>query len=104
MLCAGAVDAMLKVHGYTQGTLYIRIDKAKEDGLITAGMAEWAHDVRMDANDQRHADEKAPLPDESAAERSLDFAMALAELLFVLPERVKRGMGGSEKGEVAAGG
>ena len=93
MLCASAVDAMLKAHEYTDGDLYNRIDKAKEDGLITEGVAGWAHAVRLDANVQRHADEGASLPDEEDAKRSLDFAMALGEILFVLPERVKRGMG-----------
>jgi hypothetical protein len=62
MLSTSAIDAMLKVEGYTEGTLYARIDKAAEDHVITDDMVKWAHQVRLDANDQRHADEGAGLP------------------------------------------
>jgi hypothetical protein len=54
-------------------------------------MAEWAHEIRLDANDQRHSDEGAALPDQSDAQRVIDFTLALAEFLFVLPARVARG-------------
>lgn len=92
MLCASAVDAILKDHDLKDGTLYARIDLAKDQGLITDGMAKWAHQVRLDANDQRHADEAAPLPTQKDAERSLSFASALAEILYVIPARVTRGI------------
>ncbi len=91
MLSASAVDAMLKSKGLTKGSLYARIDKAAEDHLITKDMAEWAHDVRLDANEERHADENAPLPDMDAAKRAVDFAVALGQFMYVLPARVKRG-------------
>ncbi|MBI5035021.1 MAG: DUF4145 domain-containing protein [Chloroflexi bacterium] len=74
MLSASAVDAMLKAKGYKEGTLYSRINKAAEDHIITTGMAEWAHAVRLDANDQRHADEDSPLPDPDNAKRSVCIA------------------------------
>ena len=91
MLSASAVDSMLKNKEYKKGSLYERIDKAAEDNLITNEMAECAHDIRLDANDQRHADENAMNAKVEDAERSVDFALALAEFLFVLPARVKRG-------------
>ncbi len=91
MLAASAVDAMLKAKGYKEGSLYTRIDKAASDHLITADMASWAHEVRLDANEQRHADENALLPSAPDAKRVCDFARALAEFLFVLPARVNRG-------------
>jgi hypothetical protein len=92
MLCASAVDSMLKAKSYAKGSLYERINKAAEDHLITREMAQWAHDVRLDANELRHADEKAPLPSSEDAQRCLDFALALGEFLFVLPSRVRRGL------------
>ena len=92
MLAASAVDAMLKEKKYKGGSLYSRIEQAEKDGLITSDMAAWAHEVRLDANDQRHADEEATEPDQNDARRSLDFAMALAQFLFVLPARVTRGL------------
>ena len=92
MLCASAVDAMLKDKGFKDGTLNHRINKAASDHLITQDIAKWAHQVRLDANDQRHADEAAPLPTQQDAGRSLGFALALADVLYVIPARVTRGI------------
>lgn len=92
MLAASAVDSMLKLKGYADGNLYLRIEKAVTEHLITQDMATWAHDVRLDANDQRHADKVATLPTEEDAKRVIDFASALAEIMFVLPSRVQRGL------------
>ena len=91
MLAASAVDAMLKEKGLKSGSLYHRIDKAAEEHIITSDMAAWAHDVRLDANEQRHSDETAALPTQPDAARCIEFTNALAEFLFVLPSRVARG-------------
>lgn len=91
MLSAGAVDAMLKAKGFKEGSLYSRIDKAAEDHLITKEMADWAHQIRLGANAQRHADEDKPLPTAENAAQIIEFAQALAQFLFVLPARVRRG-------------
>ena len=95
MLAASSVDAMLKLKNYVQGSLYTRIEKAVADGLMTKEMAAWAHAVRLDANDQRHADETADLPSEEDARRCIEFAEALGEFLFVLPSRIQRGISGN---------
>lgn len=92
MLSASAIDAMLKEKEYTNGTLNDRINKAAEDHLITDSMAQWAHEVRLDANVQRHADKDAGLPTYEDAKFTFDFAIAFAEYLFVLPSRVERGI------------
>ena len=92
MLAASSVDAMLKEKGYKEGSLYTRIEKAVKDNLITREMASWAHDVRLDANDQRHADEMANLPDTNDAKRVIDFVTAFGEYMFVLPAKIKRGL------------
>ncbi len=92
MLAASAVDAMLKAKGFKDGSLYSRIDKSVAAHLLTAEMGKWAHQVRLEANDQRHADEAASLPTAEDARRSVDFARALASFLFVLPARVSRGI------------
>ena len=91
MLAASAVDAMLKHKDYKKGSLKDRIDGARDAHLIIAEMAAWGHNIRLDANDERHADEDAAMPVEADARRSLDFALALAEFLYVLPHRVERG-------------
>jgi hypothetical protein len=92
MLAASAVDAMLKARGLSDGSLYSRIDAAAANHQITSEMAQWAHDVRLDANDQRHADHEVGLPDLAQAEKCVDFALALAQFMFVLPARVQRGI------------
>ena len=96
MLSASAVDAMLKEKGYTKDSLYKRIDQAAADHLITDAMAKWAHEIRLDANEQRHADVSATLPTEKDAKLTFDFAVAFAEYLFVLPAKVSRGIEGSK--------
>ena len=97
LLSASAVDAMLKAKGLREGSLYDRIDLAVQQGLITADMAKWAHQVRLDANDQRHVDDAVPSPTTDDAQRSFDFAIALAEILHVLPARVTRGIKESQR-------
>lgn len=97
MLSASAIDAMLKIKGYKDGSLYKRIEKAVEDHLITAEMAKWAHQVRIGANDERHADENAELPTSKDAEKLIDFTTALAQFLFVLPARIEQGIKESEE-------
>ena len=92
MLAASSVDAMLKNKGYKEGKLYTRINQAAKDNLITKEMADWAHEVRLDANDERHSDEGKPLPNEKDAKHSVDFALALGAFLFTLPAKVKRGL------------
>ena len=91
VMSASAVDSMLKSRGYKDGKLYSRIEKAETDGVLAPEMAAWAHDIRLGANDERHADDGAPMPTPDDAKRCLDFAEALAEFLFVLPARVRRG-------------
>jgi hypothetical protein len=96
LLCASTIDAMLKEKGYTKGSLYERIDKAAQDHLITGEMSKWAHQVRLDANDQRHAEKEDPLPTDKDAKLTFDFAMSFAQYLFVLPAMVSRGISDSE--------
>src|SRR5262249_34257461 len=91
ILAASAVDAMLKAKNLTKGTLCARIKDAAETHLITADMAEWAREVRLDANDPRQADNDRPHHTTESAGRVVDFALALADFLFVLPGRVTRG-------------
>jgi len=97
MLSASSVDAMLKLKGYTDGTLYKRINAAIKDNIITREMGDWAHEIRLDANDQRHADSNAELPSKTDARKCIDFALALAQFLFVLPQQVQRGLADAGK-------
>ncbi|KQS48252.1 hypothetical protein ASG20_14200 [Sphingomonas sp. Leaf198] len=89
VMAGSAVDAMLKEHGYLEGSLYSRIDKAKTDALLTAGMADWAHSVRLGSNRPRHADMDSPHVSPADAKRSVDFAEALGNFLFVLTAQIE---------------
>lgn len=93
MLAASAVDAMLRAKGLKDGVLHDRIKKAVSTNLITAEMGEWAHEVRLEANAQRHADDDFVMPTSEDALHTLEFAKALAQFLFVLPAAVARGRG-----------
>jgi hypothetical protein len=84
---------MLKDKGFKDGSLYSRIESAVAAHLITSEMGVWAHEIRLDANDQRHSDEQAPLPSEADAAKAIEFANALAQFLYVLPAMVVRGRG-----------
>jgi hypothetical protein len=98
MLAASAIDAMLKDKGHSEGSLYARIGKAREAGLLTAEMEAWAHEIRLSANEPRHADDQFEGATPEDAEQILAFAKALGEYLYVLPARVKRWQ---EKAEAA---
>ena len=92
VMAGAAVDAMLKAKGYTEGSLYTRIDQAKNDALLTAGMADWAHSVRLGSNRPRHADMDSPHVSPADAKRSVDFAEALGNFLFVLTAQIEDAM------------
>ena len=79
---------MLKEKGLHEGSLYARIDQAVIAGVITQGMSDWAHRVRLDANVSRHADQGSPAPVDDDAQRAFDFAEALTEIMYVLPSRI----------------
>ena len=92
MVAGSAVDAMLKAKNYDKGSLYERIDKALADNLLTKGMADWAHAVRLGSNRPRHADETNPHVSFFEATQSVEFAEALGNFLFVLTARIDRGL------------
>jgi Domain of unknown function (DUF4145) len=89
-MSAAAIDAMLKHKGLTDGTLHKRIGEAVSKGLITQGMADWAHVVRLGANDTRHADVAAEPMTPDDAIRAFDYAEALMEVVYVLPSRMPK--------------
>lgn len=92
VMAGSAVDAMLKHHGLSEGSLYRRIDEALKQNLLTQGMADWAHSVRLGSNRPRHADETNPHVSADEAKQSVEFAEALGNFLFVLTARVARGI------------
>jgi Domain of unknown function (DUF4145) len=96
-MAGSAVDAMLKARDYNIGSLYDRIDKALTDNVLTKGMADWAHAVRLGSNRPRHADRDAPHVSAEEAKQSVEFAEALGNFLFVLTARIDRGLEAAKK-------
>ncbi|KAB2798966.1 DUF4145 domain-containing protein [Brucella anthropi] len=92
VMAGSAVDAMLKHHNFTEGSLYTRIDKALTENLLTKGMADWAHEVRLGSNRPRHADAERPHVTHNEARQSVEFAEALGNFLFVLTAKIDRGI------------
>ncbi len=99
VMAGSSVDAMLKAKGLTEGSLYSRIDQALSNGILTQGMADWAHEVRLGSNRPRHADGDNPHVTEEEARQSVDFAEALGNFLFVLTARIQRGIEAAKAAE-----
>jgi hypothetical protein len=90
---ARAVEFMLDAKGICVGTgkkLYAKIEEAAAQQIIIPDMKTWAHEIRLAANDERHPDLDDATTDE--AQQCVEFALALAQNLFVLPARIKRGL------------
>jgi hypothetical protein len=62
-----------------------RIDKMAAEGLITAELQDWAHELRLDGNDAVHEDEM----EKEAVDQMHDFCTFLLTYLYTLPEQVK---------------
>lgn len=92
VMAGSAVDAMLKEKGYEDGSLYSRIDHAVRDNLLTEGMGQWAHAVRLGSNRPRHADTENPHVTREEARLAVDFAEAIGNFLFVLTARIEKGL------------
>ena len=99
VMAGSAVDGMLKAKGYEKGSLYNRIDKAVGDNVLTQGMADWAHEVRLGSNRPRHADVNRPHMTADEARQSVEFAEALGNFLFVLTAKIDRGIKAAKAGE-----
>lgn len=104
MLAGSAIDAMLKITGLEDGSVYHRIEEAVKRHILTESMRDWAHAVRLESNKPRHADLSEPHATRDLAEQTIEFAEALAEYLFALPARIERGKIASAAAVSAAGG
>lgn len=64
-----------------------RIDLLKERGVITADLAQWAHEIRLGGNDAAHDDEPFSVQD---CEDLKNFIEAFLRYVFTLPSAVRR--------------
>lgn len=92
LVANSSVDEMLKDKGFKKGDLKSRIKEAAENGAITADMEKWSHLVRLSSNLERHPKDKTKPPDTDDRKDMIDFALAMAHYLYVMPAMVKKGM------------
>ncbi|MGF7168896.1 hypothetical protein FHS91_000551 [Sphingobium xanthum] len=66
-------------------SLFARINKLVEQGLLTPAMGDWSHEIRLDGNDAVHDEEPET---ESDAKKSQKFTEAFLNYTFTLPAMV----------------
>jgi hypothetical protein len=91
MLAASSVSAMLKEVGYSEGSLFSRLEQAADDKVISEDMVQWASWVGLDKEEDDDEGDEA-LPTTEDAHRLLEFAKIMGEWLFAFPERIKLGI------------
>ena len=99
--CGTAVEAMLKTKSLTNGNLSDRINEAVEKHIITKDMGDWAHHIRLERNANTHE----PLGESFTTDdsnRCIDFMVTLADILFVFPARVTRGINAVTQSETTS--
>lgn len=99
VMSGSAVDAMLKEKGLEKGSVYVRINEAVQAGILTEEMGKWAHQIRLESNNPRHADKDSQPATLTDAKRSVEFAKVLGEFLFILPSKVEKGIQNSTEEE-----
>jgi uncharacterized protein DUF4145 len=87
--CSRSLEFMLRDKGAEGAKLFHLIKDAAQKHILVGGMKEWADEVRWFANDERHPDEGDATAEE--AQLCIDFALAVAQNLFVLPARIVKG-------------
>ena len=92
MLAASAVDAMLKDQKFTGSSLLSRIKQATENGTIPSSLGTWSEKVRLESSEDP-GDPGFKMPSQKDARQVIDFTLVLAEYMFVLPQKVQKGLG-----------
>ncbi len=83
--CRSVLEVALRALGYEKGNLLSRIELARQDGILTESMKNWAHRIRMEGNEAVHELEASDVQ----AKEFVAFLRLFLEVAFVLPERIK---------------
>lgn len=65
--------------------LYARIKRLRESGVITQGITDWAHSIRLDGNSAVHEG----VADGVVVTEYIEFLRLFLDVVFALPERIK---------------
>lgn len=85
ILCRKVLDTATKRLKPDIGNFNARINALKEEGVITPAMADWAHIVRIDANESTHTEEETT---RESAQELLNFTETFLLYAFTLPAMV----------------
>lgn len=85
LLCGKVLDIATKGLDQTW-SLERRLKKLATDGKITADMADWAEEIRLDRNEAAHADEDF---DKDDASEIMGFTQAFLNYVYTLPALVE---------------
>lgn len=83
-----ALEQACKDKGQSSGKLYNKIEGLEQNGLITADLKDWAHEIRIIGNEAAHDD---PLPEEEAKKEAEDirvFSDLFMTYVYTLPQKL----------------
>lgn len=89
MLARAVIEATAKDKGITNGTLYKKIEKMHEHGLVSELVRDQAHEVRYLGNDMAHGDFVEPVSTEEADE-ILELMAEVLHAVFEMPAQLLR--------------
>ena len=89
LMARSVVEATAKDQGITKGSLYEKIDKLKENEVISKGAAETAHEIRFMGNDMAHGDFVDPV-EEAECDDLLNFMSVLLDEVYQTPAKLSR--------------
>jgi Domain of unknown function (DUF4145) len=87
MLARAVIEATAKDKGITKGTLFDKIEKMHEHGLVSELVKDQAHEVRYLGNDMAHGDFVEPVSAEEADE-ILELMAEVLHAVFEMPAQL----------------
>jgi hypothetical protein len=97
VMARSALQLALRHAGAKGQTLFKDIDQLSENGALPPLMKDWAHEVRLLANDSAHPEPGDLPPTSKDVEDILRFLGFMLEYLFELPSRIESYRGRKEK-------
>jgi hypothetical protein len=89
LMARSAVQLVARVHGATGKNLKEEIDDLADKGLILPSMKEFAHEVRVLANEGTHPQPGTKGTSEKDAKDVVEFLSFLMTVMYNLPEQIK---------------
>ena|GEM_PF-848623 len=83
------LEAVTADKGEKQGNLIVRLKNLATNGILSSGLSEWAHEVRLLGNAGAHYDPLNQVSMEDASEL-VSFLRELLHHIYELPARLKR--------------